>query len=107
MGLRDKIRAAKRYAEPTKKLARTLIDSLKTGAAEGNHPGVAAGHTQGRVAPTAGSLEEANEYVMGLIPQGRLGTSEDVAGTVVFLGSEAASYITGAEFVVDGGLTAT
>ncbi len=59
MGLRDKIRAAKRYAEPTKKLARTLIDSLKTGAAEGNHPGVAAGHTQGRVAPTAGSLEEA------------------------------------------------
>ena len=54
-----------------------------------------------------GSPEEANEYIMGLIPQGRLGTSEDVAGTVVFLGSEAASYITGAEFVVDGGLTAT
>ena len=53
------------------------------------------------------SLEEAQEYILGIIPMSRLGTSEDVAGTVVFLGSDAASYITGAEFVVDGGLTAT
>jgi glucose 1-dehydrogenase len=38
------------------------------------------------------------------IPLGRLGTPEDVAGTVAFLASEDAAYITGATFVVDGGL---
>ena len=52
------------------------------------------------------SVEEGREYVLGLIPLDRLGTAEDVAGIVVFLGSDAASYVTGAEFVVDGGLTA-
>lgn len=38
------------------------------------------------------------------IPLGRLGTPDDVAGTVAFLASEDAQYITGATFVVDGGL---
>ena len=36
---------------------------------------------------------------------GRLGESEDCAGAVVFLLSEAAKYITGQILVVDGGLT--
>jgi glucose 1-dehydrogenase len=38
------------------------------------------------------------------IPLGRLGTPEDVAGLVAYLASEDAAYITGATFVVDGGL---
>ncbi len=38
------------------------------------------------------------------IPLGRLGSVDDVAGTVEFLTSEAASYITGAVIPVDGGL---
>ena len=38
------------------------------------------------------------------IPLGRLGTPEDVAGLVAFLASEDAAYVTGATFVVDGGL---
>ena len=54
----------------------------------------------------AESVEEGREYILSLIPLDRLGTSEDVAGMVVFLGSDASSYITGSEFVVDGGLTA-
>jgi glucose 1-dehydrogenase len=38
------------------------------------------------------------------IPLGRLGTPEDVGGLVAFLASDDASYVTGATFLVDGGL---
>ncbi len=37
----------------------------------------------------------------------RMGTSEDVAGVVAFLASDDSAYCTGAEFVVDGGVTAS
>jgi 3-oxoacyl-[acyl-carrier protein] reductase len=37
-------------------------------------------------------------------PMQRLGTPEEVAQTVLFLASPAASYITGVELFVDGGL---
>ncbi len=40
------------------------------------------------------------------IPLGRTGTVEDIAPLMVFLLSEASAYMTGAELVVDGGLTA-
>lgn len=39
------------------------------------------------------------------IPQGRLGTPADMAGTALFLASPLASYVTGHTVVVDGGLT--
>jgi len=38
------------------------------------------------------------------IPLGRAGEPEDVAGTIVFLASDASAFTTGAEFVVDGGM---
>lgn len=40
------------------------------------------------------------------IPMGRMGEPVDIANMVLFLASEEARYITGAEFVVDGGMTA-
>lgn len=43
--------------------------------------------------------------LIGQIPLGRLGQPEDVAGLAAFLASEDASYVTGATYFVDGGLT--
>jgi NAD(P)-dependent dehydrogenase (short-subunit alcohol dehydrogenase family) len=39
------------------------------------------------------------------IPLGHIASAEEVAGTAVFLASDAAAYVTGHEIVVDGGLS--
>jgi NAD(P)-dependent dehydrogenase (short-subunit alcohol dehydrogenase family) len=44
--------------------------------------------------------------VLERIPMGRVGTTTDVAGAVIYLASPAASLITGTVLVVDGGWTA-
>jgi 3-oxoacyl-[acyl-carrier protein] reductase len=53
---------------------------------------------------TEGLPEEVTAEALKRIPLGRLGRPEDVAGVVVFLCSEAASYMTGQVLVVDGGM---
>ncbi|MCH7627230.1 MAG: SDR family oxidoreductase [Proteobacteria bacterium] len=40
------------------------------------------------------------------IPMGRMGEPDDIAEMIAFLASPASKYVTGGEFVVDGGLTA-
>lgn len=57
------------------------------------------------------SLEVADvdhvvEAGLALHPIGRVGTPEDIGRMVAFLGSDEASWITGAVFPVDGGMTA-
>jgi 3(or 17)beta-hydroxysteroid dehydrogenase len=39
-------------------------------------------------------------------PMGRMGKADEVANTILFLASDESSFTTGAEFMVDGGLTA-
>jgi NAD(P)-dependent dehydrogenase (short-subunit alcohol dehydrogenase family) len=39
-------------------------------------------------------------------PMGRLGTPEEIAEAVLYLASDAAAFVTGTSFVIDGGLTA-
>lgn len=50
--------------------------------------------------------EAALQAIAGLHPVQRLGTSEEVAALIVFLASDAASFITGSYHLVDGGYTA-
>ena len=47
---------------------------------------------------------EQQQRIIKRVPMGRLGQPADIAEMVGFLCSDAASYITGQEFVVDGGI---
>jgi 3-oxoacyl-[acyl-carrier protein] reductase len=46
----------------------------------------------------------AREAMLGAIPLGRPATAREVAGPIVFLASEEASYVTGAVLRVNGGM---
>ena len=54
-----------------------------------------------------GMIDSGQEEIAQRVPLGRrLATPGEVAETVLFLASDAARYVTGAELVVDGGVTA-
>ncbi|KAK3674071.1 L-rhamnose-1-dehydrogenase [Recurvomyces mirabilis] len=46
---------------------------------------------------------EKQRYMEGRIPLGRLGQPHDMAGPAVFLASDLAAYVSGAQLLVDGG----
>jgi len=54
---------------------------------------------------TARMKRRVGDRVSELVPAGRLGKPEDVAGLVAFLCSDEAEYITGQSIVVDGGMS--
>ena len=57
------------------------------------------------VSPMTDALsEEQRAKLTGAIPAGRIGNAEDIAGSVVFLASEEAGYITGQTVHVNGGM---
>jgi len=53
---------------------------------------------------TAVLPEDVKAGLIGQIPLGRLGQTEDIANVVVFLASDAANYLTGQTLHVDGGM---
>lgn len=51
------------------------------------------------------ALPELYEETLGQIPIGRMGSAAEIANVVVFLASSAASFVTGTNVIVDGGMT--
>ena len=52
------------------------------------------------------ATDENGGGAVSLIPMGRIAEPQEVTNLVVFLASDESAYITGAEYVIDGGMTA-
>jgi 3-oxoacyl-[acyl-carrier protein] reductase len=55
-------------------------------------------------AMTSDLNDKQKEAILGNVPMGRLGTSEEIAATAVFLASRESAYITGQTMHVNGGM---
>lgn len=68
-------------------------------------PGLIATQIWDDIQAAAPSQEQCIEYWKTQIPMGRVGTCEEQAYAAVFLASDEAAYITGANLYADGGMT--
>ena len=53
-----------------------------------------------------GDVAEARKAFIARQPMGRLGTAEEIAALALYLASDESAFVTGQEFVIDGGWTA-
>jgi len=70
------------------------------------HPGVVETHMISQAIESAPDPALARATLEGLAPMKRMATVDEIAGLVVYLGSDEAAFITGSEYVIDGGSTA-
>lgn len=66
---------------------------------------VVPGYTETPLVAAITNDPKSRESIVGRIPVGRAGQANDVAGIMVYLASDDSAFATGAEFVVDGGMT--
>jgi NAD(P)-dependent dehydrogenase (short-subunit alcohol dehydrogenase family) len=57
-----------------------------------------------RLGQTVGGGDQFKASMISAVPMGRMGTSDEIAKAVSFLASDDASFITGIELFVDGGM---
>jgi NAD(P)-dependent dehydrogenase (short-subunit alcohol dehydrogenase family) len=62
--------------------------------------------TPGKLRITEQQLRDMGASVLALVPSGRFGKPDEVAQVIAFLASSAASYVTGAQYTVGGGIEA-
>jgi NAD(P)-dependent dehydrogenase (short-subunit alcohol dehydrogenase family) len=70
------------------------------------HPAFLEGPMVDTILDQTGFKDGARARLTRDIPLGRFGTAEEVAKMCVYLLSDESSFVTGAEFIIDGGLTA-
>ena len=63
------------------------------------------GNDRGNVLDPEGKLNPYSQHILGHIAMGRLGNEQELDGSLLFLCSDASSYMTGQTLVVDGGWT--
>jgi len=59
-----------------------------------------------RVAFRYGSMAEARAHSVPKHPIGRLGQAEEIGRAALYLASDASSFMTGSDLLIDGGYTA-
>ena len=64
------------------------------------------GHLLEAMITESRSPERTRDALATQIPLGRVGEAEEVAGLALYLASDESRFVTGAEFVIDGGLSA-
>jgi 3-oxoacyl-[acyl-carrier protein] reductase len=84
-----------------------LVNSVAPGAVASELWTAEGGLADQTAAARGISREEAMEVQEAKVPIGRFGTPEEIANVVVFLCSERAADVTGANWSVDGGTVAT
>lgn len=95
----------------TKAAIRSIVRTLAAGLGPRGirvnavSPGVTETPMFARVNLSEEELETQGAALLAQTPLGRFAQPEEVAAVALFLASPAASYVTGAEYAVDGGLT--
>lgn len=95
---------------PTKAAMRTYVRTLANELAPRNirantiSPGPIGTDFFGRTGMPADQAQAMAKGIEAQVPLGRFGTPEEIASVATFLLSDDASYVTGADYTVDGGM---
>ena len=69
---------------------------------------IAPGHVHTRLGDSIfGAVPEYEEEFLKRVPMGRIGDPDEIVGAMIYLASDASSYVTGETIVVDGGALTT